>query len=367
MKRHYLIALLIVITVIYPAIGFAEETSDSIVSHRSLFVIPHASYQQETSVAPGIAYGYYFKSKDLSRISSVSGSAVYTFLNQFTFNITPKIFLKSSNWYLYSNLNFRNYPDYYFGEGNKPASIKQAFTSQSFSALLQPQYEISKNFLVGAALSARFERLLTDSTFESNKTAIFQQFGNEGWEPYSLLNVGFVAAFDNRDNQFYPQKGIFAKSSFTVSKAGWGSSYSLQELSVDLRQYIPVFNSHIVAWQIYYNGIFGKNGIPFELLPTLGGRDLIRGFRQGLYRENVLLVAQTEYRMPIYKRLKGAVFCAVGDVMNSSDYKIDKMKIAYGAGLRYRLNDARVHLRLDLAKNNYGDKMQFYITATEAF
>ena len=44
-----------------------------------------------------------------------------------------------------------------------------------------------------------------------------------------------------------------------------------------------------------------------------------------------------------------------------------QLKVAYGAGLRYRLNDARVHLRFDVAKNNYGEKLQFYITATEAF
>jgi outer membrane translocation and assembly module TamA len=71
--------------------------------------------------------------------------------------------------------------------------------------------------------------------------------------------------------------------------------------------------------------------------------------------------------LPIYHRLKAAVFCSVGDVVNSADYRIDKLKVAYGAGLRYRLNDARVHLRFDCAKNNYGDKLQFYITASEAF
>ena len=174
-------------------------------------------------------------------------------------------------------------------------------------------------------------------------------------------------AFDNRDNQFYPTKGIFVKSLFSTSKAGWGSTYSLQEISLDYRQYLPVFVSHTLAWQVYYDGIFGGSNIPFQLLPTVGGRDLMRGFRQGMYRENVMMMLQSEYRLPIYKRLKATVFCTMGDVMNSADYQIDKLKVAYGAGLRYRLNDARVHLRLDFAKNNYGDKMQFYITATEAF
>ncbi len=363
LKKHYFICFLTILS----EIAIAQVTSDSIVSRRSMFIIPHASYQQETSVAPGIAYGYYFKSKDISRISSISGSAVYTFRNQFSFNITPKIFFNFSNWYLYSNLNIKNYPDYYFGIGNKPTQLTQTFTSQNISFLIQPQYVISNHFLLGATLSARIERILTDSTFETNKSGIFEQFGNPGWEPYSQLNVGLVAAFDSRDNQFYPQKGIFAKSFFTGSKAGLGSNYSLLELSFDFRHYIPLFETHVLAWQVYSNGIFGGKGIPFELLPTVGGRDILRGFRQGMYRDNVLVMAQTEYRLPIYKRLKAAFFCAAGDVMNSSDYRIDKLKVAYGAGLRYRLNDARVHLRLDFAKNNYGDKLQFYITATEAF
>ena len=364
---HYIKPLLFSISLLCFVLGYSVEPSDSIVSRRSLFIIPHASYQQETSVAPGIAYGYYFKSRDISRISSISGSAVYTFLHQFSFNVTPKIFFSSNKWYLYSNLNVRNYPDYYFGTGNKPTGTKQAFTSQNLSLLLQPQYVISKHFLVGASLSVRMERLKTDSVFEAHKGGIFQQYGSEGWEPFSQVSVGMVAAYDTRDNQFYPQKGIFAKTFFTVSKAGWASSYSLRELSMDLRQYVPLFESHVLAWQVYYDGIFGANGIPFEMLPTVGGRDMFRGFRQGMYRDNVLMMAQTEYRLPVYKRLKAAFFCTVGDVMSSSDYKIDKPKVAYGAGVRYRLNDARVHLRFDLARNNYGDKLQFYITATEAF
>lgn len=346
---------------------FAQEPSDSIVSRRSLIVIPILAYQQETSVAMGVAYGYYLKSKDISRISSISGSAVYTLRNQFVFNLTPKIFFGDNKWYLYSNLNFRNYPDYYFGIGNRPNTTKQTYTSQNIGLLVQSQYLVSENLFVGISLSARFDRLLTDSTFTANKTSIFTQFGKSGWEPFSQTSVGLVGAYDTRDNQFYPQKGVFVKSLFTVSKAGWGSSYSLQEFSADFRQYIPLFNSNVFAWQAYFDGVYGNKGIPFELLPTLGGRDLMRGFLQGMYRENVMMLVQTEYRLPVYKRLKAAIFCSAGDVMNSADNKVDKLKVAYGAGLRYRLNDARVHLRLDLAKNNYGDKLQLYITATEAF
>ena len=40
----------------------------------------------------GVAYGYYFKSRDLSRISSISGSVVYTLRHQFMFHAEPKLY-----------------------------------------------------------------------------------------------------------------------------------------------------------------------------------------------------------------------------------------------------------------------------------
>lgn len=341
--------------------------SDSIVSRSSIFVIPHASYQQETSWAPGIAYGYYFKSRDLSRISSISGSAVYTFKNQFILNVSPKIYFKGDNWYLYSNFNLKNYPDHYYGIGNEGSGVKQAFTSSNMSLVIQPQYAFTRNFYAGPYVLMRFESLKTDSAFITHKDWIYSYYGDAGWKSYHQIAIGAVAMYDSRDNSFYPYRGTFAKGSFAFSFAGLGSTYSLQQFSVDLRQYLPLFNKHVFAMQLRFDGIFGSKGIPFQMLPTVGGRDLMRGFREGKYKDNLLLSFQTEYRLPIYKRIKAAVFCATGDVFDSTDFRTGKLKFTYGAGLRCRINDARVHLRFDVAKNNYGDKLQFYITASEAF
>lgn len=364
MKKQpfYILFLLLIIG----KLSLQAASTDSLAARKSLFIIPHASYQQETSVAPGIAYGYYFKSNDISRISSISGSAVYTFRNQFLFNISPKIFLNNKKWYLFSNFNFRNYPDDFFGIGNKPTTLKQPITSQNISVLLQPQYILSKHFFIGATLMERYERTICHASSEI-KDSLTQLYGKAGWEPYNQLHLGIVSAYDTRDNQFYPLKGTFAKLTIAGSVAEIGSKYSLVDYSFDIRQYVSLFSSHVLACQFYSAGIVGKQGIPFQLLPTLGGRDFLRGYRQGMYRENLVFLLQTEYRLPIYKRLKAAIFCSAGDVVNSDNATISKLKMAYGAGLRYRLNDARVHLRFDLAKNNYGEKLQFYITATEAF
>ncbi len=361
-KREIFTYLLLILTISF------VYGNDSVVVRKSLFLIPHPAYQQETSWSAGVAGGYYFKSNDLSRISSISGSADYTLLNQFLFNITPKIFFPGKKWYLYSNLNFRNYPDFYYGIGNKPTEIKQSFTSNVFSLNLQPQYEIKQHFLIGPYLTARYESIKPGSGFEQIREKIYNDFGSEGWEkPFYKVSLGALATYDSRDNQFYPLKGIFAKSTFSVSKAGWGSSYSIMDFTLDVRQYIAFYGENVFAWQFFFESATGNSAIPFQLLPTLGGIDYMRGFRKGMYRDNFMALLQTEYRIPLYKRLKAAVFFSAGDVFNDLNLKTDKFKAAYGCGLRYRLNDARVHLRVDVAKNNYGEKLQFYITATEAF
>ncbi len=342
------------------------SVSDSIHIRNSHFFVPYTAYQQETNWLFGLTDGYYFKSNDLSRISSITGSAGYTLLKQFVVNVSPRLYLGGKHWYLYSNLNFQHYYDYFYGIGNQPTNFKQDFTSNNIYLLLQPQFALSKRFYLGAVFSFINVQAETDSTFEREKEFIYDKYGSAGWDEFRELNLGLVTTFDSRDNQFYPEKGIYLKSTLSTATQQLGSSYSYTQFMLDFRQYIPVFRNHVFAWQALYTGIFSKNQVPFQLLPTVGGSDIMRGFRQGMYRDKEMMVFQTEYRLPIYKRLKAALFCSAGDVMNTN-LQIVKLKMAYGGGLRYQLNDARVHLRFDIAKNNYSDNMQFYITAAEAF
>ena len=358
---------ILILILVFNWLATTIANNDTISSGKSFFLIPHIAYQQETNWSAGIAYGYYFNSKDISRISSISGSATYTLQNQFLFNITPKLYFADKKWFVYANLNFRNYPDYYYGIGNKPTHLKIAYTSQNFNFNIQPQYQLSEKLYIGALVALKTEKIHSDSSLSIIEQEIYNQFGSDGWTNYKQYFVGLIGNYDSRDNQFYPSKGVFIKAISSFSPQISFNSYALFDYSIDFRKYFSLPKNQVLAFQTYTSGMFGKSGIPFQLLPTLGGRDVMRGYRQGMYRDNILITAQTEYRFPIYKRLKAALFCSAGDVMNSSDMKVDKLKVAYGAGLRYRLNDARVHLRFDIAKNNYGEKLQFYITATEAF
>lgn len=360
------IRLIIIFSFVGLTTAYASHPDSTFSSKKSLFVIPFASYQQETKLAGGVAFGYYFKSNDISKISSISGSTTYTVLNQFIINITPKLYSNNKKYYLYTNLNIRKYPDYYYGIGNKAGNFKTGFTSTAISFTIQPQYRINKNLYTGVQLGYKTEQI---SQYPDSTTTefIYTKYGKSGWDKYQLLSMGINCTYDTRDNAFYPEKGVFLKTILNVMPKLIPNSYQLFEANIDLRTFIPLSTGNILAIQFYNSLIAGKTEIPFQLLQSPGGADLMRGFRQGQYRDNWLTLAQAEYRLSVYKRLKAAFFVSTGDVIYMKNSEIDKLKVSYGAGLRYRLNDARVHFRFDIAKNNYGDKWQFYITATEAF
>lgn len=341
--------------------------SDSIGTNKSVFLIPHLSFQQETNWAAGVAGAYYFKSKNISQISAVSGSLTYTLNNQFIVNVSPKLYSQNRKWYLWASLNFQNYPDYFYGLGNKLPEGKVGYVSRNFNFNLQPQYILNNRVYVGLLLATKYYRITTDSNTTLVNDKLFSQYDSDEWGQFRQMSVGAVAAYDSRNNQYYPENGVFLKSFIGLSSKFLGSTFSTFEYQLDARYFKMLGSRHTLAFQALFAGVLGENNIPFQLMPTVGGLDVLRGFRRGMYRDTQMASLQSEYRTVLYKRIKAVVFLAAGEVYGVHSTDPIKLKIAYGAGLRYRINDARVHLRFDVAKNNYGDKMQFYITATEAF
>lgn len=328
--------------------------------------MPIAFYQEETSVGFGVSGGYYFNSSSLSKISSISGSIIYTLKNQAKINVNPRLFTNGKKCYLGGNFNIKYYPDRYYGIGTTQPQCDIPYISKSFDLKFQPAYYVIPEFSVGFNLAFQGERVEYEEQYKQQVAEAQQKFGSIGWNPYFMWGLGAYFAYDTRDNSFYPQKfSNFVKLSALCYVKALGSSYDVTSLTLDVRQYIPTWVGQVFAWQIYADMRIGRE-VPFRMLPTLGGSDNIRGFRERKFTDNFMWEAQVEYRIPIWWRLKAAVFCSVGDVYNIYDLKYDKLKVGYGLGLRCRLNEARVNLRFDVAFNNYGE-YKFMFTATEAF
>jgi outer membrane translocation and assembly module TamA len=108
---------------------------------------------------------------------------------------------------------------------------------------------------------------------------------------------------------------------------------------------------------------------PFQALAQLGGRDILRGYFLGRYRDRNLAVFQSEFRMPLTGRWGVVGYAAAGNVARHwSGMKSREFKPATGAGVRYRFSDAqKVNIRLDLTWGRETPNPSFYLSLAEAF
>jgi len=110
------------------------------------------------------------------------------------------------------------------------------------------------------------------------------------------------------------------------------------------------------------------NNPPFQLLSLFGGRERMRGYYEGRYRDKNMMVFQMEYRvMPVWWRLGLVGFLGFGDVSNTiKNFKLRDFKYSVGGGIRYLFSrEEKMNLRLDFG---YGkDSSGIYITIGEAF
>ncbi len=351
--------------------AFAGDTlavvSDSSEKQKHTFyVVPTAEYSPETNWAFGVAGANYFAFSDIKKVSSLSYSANYSLNNQYAVSVYPKFYF--GKWYLYANASYRHKTDRFFGIGNRISDRQSvAYLSDVFALNVRPQYFFRERWSAGVALSMHYERMAVSAQVDS-----LQRAGVVGCAPFFAWSIGGVVSYDSRDNLFYPTRGLFFKALLSYSEPALGSAVRMGKLTSEVRQFVPMGGEFVFAWQASADMVWGR-GVPFQLLPTFGGCDLMRGFRRGCWRDDVALALQAEFRMPIVWRLKAAVFGSVGDVYNWEDWHFSMPKFAYGVGLRLRLNKAKVNLRFDIARTNYGnwrnfkDNWNFYFTASEAF
>jgi hemolysin activation/secretion protein len=84
-------------------------------------------------------------------------------------------------------------------------------------------------------------------------------------------------------------------------------------------------------------------------MPTLGGNDTLRGYREYRFRGPHALLLQGEYRWEIWSGLDGALFYDAGKVANRrGDLDFEDLETDYGIGFRFNTN-AGIILRVDAA------------------
>ena len=128
---------------------------------------------------------------------------------------------------------------------------------------------------------------------------------------------------------------------------------SFERVDVDLRQFFGFLaERRVIAVRGAVSSTTRSAGsleVPFYLMPTLGGNDSLRGFRNYRFRGRHALLLQAEYRFEIWSGLDGALFYDAGKVaMERANLNFKNLEKDYGFGFRFN-TDAGVIMRVDAA------------------
>lgn len=169
-------------------------------------------------------------------------------------------------------------------------------------------------------------------------------------QPDFVRTLGFVD-IDWRAPR-YARRGGWYRAEVSRYEDRDTGAFSFTRLDVDLRQYFSILSERRVFVGrafVSTSDTTGDDTMPFYLMPTLGGNDSLRGFRDYRFRGPHALLLQGEYRFEIWSGLDAAFFYDAGKVeMERRLLDFQNLESNYGAGFRFNTDNGIV-LRVDAA------------------
>ena len=131
-----------------------------------------------------------------------------------------------------------------------------------------------------------------------------------------------------------------------------GLGFSFDRLDVDLRQFVSFLSERrVLVGRVAAStsNVEPEEQVPFYLMPTLGGKDTLRGFHEYRFRGPHALLLQGEYRFEIWSGLDAALFYDAGKVaLRRSQLDFKHLESDYGFGFRFN-TDRGIVARVDAA------------------
>ncbi len=363
----YILSLLVILTASLHALAQEDSLRPNLsvaTEKRSGWLAtPFADYTPETDIAFGVAGIYTFRTgnKFLDRPSKVQAAVTYTVRHQFIAEVLTDAYLFDGKYRAFADVAFLRFPDRFYGIGaSSSEQAREDYTPEYVRVRLSMAHFISQFWNIGIRYELRDFVIISAPTGGALASGLV--LGSEGGR---ASGVGIVVNYDTRDNIFFPRTGQNIEFSAMLFQNVFASNYNFARYAFDVRQYIPSVASHVIA--LHALGIFSSGNVPFFMMPMIGGQYQMRGYYEGRFRDNHLLVGQAEYRIPVWWRVGVKFFASVGTVApRLASLRLDDFKPSVGAGLRFAINEQeKLKGRVDFAigQNTSG----FYITIEEAF
>jgi hypothetical protein len=326
--------------------------------------LPIGTYSPETSLGLGAFATHFFRFGDepaTTRPSSLSLVALYTLREQLITELIPEAYWDNERWHVWSRLDYRRYPNRLWAQGNAATQdTEETYAEDRVRWQVLVDGAVVGKLRVEGKIEAIGMRLSEVTPGGLLDTGILP--GSRGGRS---IGVGGGVLWDSRDHMLTPSSGDLHELALMSFSPLLGSEYTFSTAVMDLRRYIPITATHVLALEFLSELQLGS--VPFFKLATLGGEDRLRGLFEGRFRDKAMWVAQAEYRLPLFWRVGGIAHTGVGQVAGSAAaFAFTRPEWSLGFGLRLLLNtDERLNLRTDfgVSREGYG----IYVGIGEAY
>jgi outer membrane protein assembly factor BamA len=184
----------------------------------------------------------------------------------------------------------------------------------------------------------------------------------------NFLHGDLFLDVDFRDHPGNPRSGGHYRASVGRFHDRTLARHSFHRTHLMATHYLPFLErQRVIALraQVIMTDADAGHEVPFYLLPTVGGHDTVRGFREYRFRQQNALILNAEYRWEAFAGLDMALFVDAGKVAaDRSDLDFDDLKTSFGGGFRFNTG-GHVFLRLDVARSREG--LRFFLKFGPAF
>ena len=214
----------------------------------------------------------------------------------------------------------------------------------------RPQSEYTSNSITFRNKDDKYQKHKSGTDRSTNTTWKEDNFG-------LTRSILMQHITDTRDNYIYPTEGY--KSTLGYEYAGLGGDFSYHKFTIDGSTFRKVGRNQILVFH-------GSYGHSTDDLPTvskfmLGGQDTIRGYRDDMFRGNSMVLGNIEYRFPLSKNFKAALFTDFGSAWDSG-WTPSKLHGSYGVGVM--LDSPLGLIRVDIGHGSQGNRVHFNVGGT---
>lgn len=366
----YQIAFLLLFILITPDYISANDNlpEESNEKKSGIVVFPVGFYSPETSAGFGVTtvlFKEHHNTVETKTSDSLAGVLFYTLNRQFLSAIIGNKYWQEASLHYRPVIIFSSFPKKFYGIGKQRSDEYSDIEPISFKQEHIVEYRFFEKLYGGLIFTQGYYRLGSIPADGIAYAWAKTQNGTDG--PFA--GAGFTLSRDSRNNSLYPTNGSNSRLSVLFCRNFFISDFSFTRYNFDHASYFSLPLNSVLAFQFYFDSVTGNP--PLSYISELGGQNLLRGFYQGKYSDKIYLASQIELRFPIFWRIGGVVFGAVGNVFSDfHDISLIEPKYTGGMGLRVALKQKeKINLRIDLAFNPEKNErpVQFYFNVLEAF